>query len=485
MHPLVELSSAVYPEQVRHPAARAALLTCTERLRAVLPPGCWPFPHQMIGIAYAHLAQDRCLISDEQGLGKTPMGIGRIAVGRYERTVVITTASTLSTWEEELAKWLPRTARWVMSTEASTPPAPGWRGVVLTTWDLAKYRFVSVIPGLRPDLVICDEAHAIRNPETIRYEAATRILADVPRVLLLTGTPVVNRASEIWTLLHLLDPRAWPEETRDALDDVSRTELDGAAVSRVTQRLRQYMLRRLKQDVPTGIPDKSYCEIPVELAPDERVRYDAADKQFRRWLERHLRMRAEDAARELGRPVTAKDLHLIQRRVENAVKRDYLVKIGYLRRLVGIAKVPTGVRWALDHVRAGESCVIFLEHKEVREKLVDDLEARGVQPAVIDGGTSKAERQRIRSAFQSGKIRVLVASQAAREGVTLTAARYLLQLERWWNPAGESQAADRIHRITQTRKVTISRAVVRDTIDDRLDEINREKAEIVRRVVGG
>lgn len=487
-HPLVELSTASDPAGVRAPQARAAVLAATDALHAKLPPGCWPRPFQVCAVAFAHATQDVCLIADEMGLGKTPVALCRMVAGGHTPTVVVCTASMLEKWAQEARKWAPGFPVVVLGAAVDAAPAPGFRGVVITTWDLLKYRHVLALCRLRPALVVYDEAHLMKNPETSRYRAAYKLRQVTPHVLLLTGTPILNSATELWQLLHFLDPAAWPEVTKSAFEDIDGEDLDRVDLrgrrAVLVARVRQFMVRRLKTQVGDEIPEKLFEDIEVELPPEDRARYDRVDKAFRRWLERHLTAKVTAERAALGRLPTATDLERIADRVEASVKREYFTKIGHLRRVVGPAKVPAALAWISKMALAREPSVVFFEHAVVHQLLCAGLDQRGISYVSVVGDTPKAERARAAELFQARRVSVLLASSAAREGITLTASCNLLRVERWWNPATEAQADDRIHRLSQTRNVRIWRLIARDTVDDRMGEINDRKKKIIESVVG-
>lgn len=485
---LGELSTSANPAGVRSALARSAILDSSAALRSALPPGCWPRAFQACAVAFGHVTRDVCLIADEMGLGKTPVALCRMVAGGHTPTVVICTASMLLKWEQEARKWAPGFPAVVLGTAADVAPPPGFRGVVITTWDLLKYRHVLALRRLRPRLVVFDEAHLMKNPETARYRAALALRQVAPHAILLTGTPILNTAAELWQLLHFLDPDAWPELTRSAFEeidgeDLDRTDLRGRRAVLIA-RVRTFMVRRLKVQVGDEVPDKLFQDIEVELSPEDRARYTRVDTAFRTWLERHLTAKVAAERAALGRLPTSADLARIAERVEASVKREYFTKIGHLRRVVGPAKVPAALAWISQMALAREPVVVFFEHQTVHRLIQEGLDQRGIAYVSVVGDTSKAERARAAEAFQARRVLVLLASSAAREGITLTASCNLLRVERWWNPATEAQADDRIHRLSQTRNVRIWRLVARDTIDDRMGEINEHKKRIIERVVG-
>lgn len=478
---LLDLSECAHPDAA--PAVvRPLLLATVQQLKRVLPVGLWPQPYQLVALAYAELAQDRCLIADEQGLGKTVEAILRVVLKGYAPVVVVAPTSMVYRWQDELKTWAPKLPVYVVDGQSRPMPPPGWRGAVITTWGLLDSHVIG-LGALRPQLLIADEAHNAVNPEARRTRALHYLAERVPHVLLLTGTPAKNTAEDLWALLNVVDPKEFPDPAEFA--ELDPEDVDIGHETAMQRRIRRYMLRRLKVDVLPHLPAKRHTDVVVVMPPDMRAQYDAAEQRFRRWLADTLQARLRAEAARTGVALTSTDIvEQVYRRVRRAMNAEYLSKIGHLRKLAGMAKVGAATEWALNHARSHEPCVLFAEHAEVIASIVAGLRARGVVPGVIVGATPPKERARIVEAFQAGQLDVVVASQAAKEGVTLTRARALLRVERWWTSAAEDQGDDRLHRLGQTRDVRITVLHAERSIDMHIADIVRAKRAIIERVVG-
>jgi hypothetical protein len=161
-----------------------------------------------------------------------------------------------------------------------------------------------------------------------------------------------------------------------------------------------------------------------------------------------------------------------------------LVKVGYLRRILGRAKVPSAAAWIVRQIQAGEPPVVFAEHQDVIEALCTTLDKAKVSYVRLDGTVGRKARQQAIDRFQDGDVSVFIGSQAAREGITLTRARHALFIERWWTPAAEEQAEDRIRRIGQKYPTFVWFMSVPGTYDDRMSEIIESKRILVKRAIG-
>jgi SNF2 family DNA or RNA helicase len=406
------------------------------------------------------------------------------------------------TWAKEAGDWLPGCPIHSLGSEAAPLPPPGWRGIVIVSWALLGAHAVG-LARIAPSLVIADEAHYATNSEAARSQALADLVDSVPHVLLLTGTPINNCAKELWTLLWMLDSHAWPSpDPFDALDPVEVAGIAGvdpegaiakacaAALPGSTpqvpaafrRKLAQFMCRRLKGDaIPLSeLPDKQYRTILVNLSPEQRAEYDYVEQNFEEWLDAALRAK-ERAGLALGK---GSDNRSIEERVDAAMKAEYLAKIGYLRAIVGRAKVRAAVDWIARMVENREPVVVFGEHRAVLDAIGQGLTDRGIAFGQLVGKIDKKTRGETVKAFQGGRLGVILASHAGKEGVTLTRARHVLFVQWFWTSAAQDQGADRIHRIGQTRMATVWRMTCPNTIDERLVNISERKRSLVESIVG-
>jgi len=320
-------------------------------------------------------------------------------------------------------------------------PIPKGVHITICPWDVLAARLPDLLArGYR--CIVADEAHYAKSgDETQRGRALQAICGVVPHVLLLSGTPLVNCSDELDTL-------------RAMFGDVPPV-----------------MLRRLLEDVAPDIPPKKRVTLKTTIPDSIRVEYDKAKLEFEEWLDEYLPKLMDD-------PVAAESA------ATRALAAEPLAKVAYLRRILGRGKVPGAAAWAAGMVQRGEPVVIFGMFTDVLDLLGQALSRLGIPFVRLDGTASRQQRQIAIDAFQAGKIPVFIGSQAAKEGITLHKARHLLFLERWYTPASEEQAEDRIRRIGQTRPTTIWYLHADDTIDERISEIVEAKRGIVAANIG-
>lgn len=400
-------------------------------------------PMQRTDVQFLKKHKLRALIASAPGTGKTPVAI-RAVVETNKKSLpclVVCPASVVRNWAKEMKIWAPgiRVIR-VEDASSPVPLAHGGACVYILSWALLGTR-AKLLARIGLRTIIADEAHYAKNPDTRRSSALFDLCQKAPHVLLLTGTPIVNDEDELKVLEHILGTRNPP------------------------------MIRRLIEDVAPDIPEKKRSYAYINLTPKQRREYDRADDDFAAWLtERKRGLSGEGYSdAEIARTLAA----------------EALAKLGYLRRLLGGAKVDAAVDWIARAVRVGEPVVVFLEHQHVLAGLKKGLRRQRIRFSVLEGSTTLKDRQECVEGFQRGDFPVFIGTRAAKEGITLTRAANLLFLERFFTSADEEQAEDRIRRIGQDRRTTVWYLHAVDTLDDRIDHIVRTKRVIIRKAIGG
>lgn len=379
------------------------------------------------------------LLASSQGTGKTAIAVSSLArVPGALPAVVLCPVSMIGTWTREIKQWAPHLAPLVVTEETERLKAKvGSNTVVLVPWNLL-HAHKSRLVRAKIQTVIADECHLVKNPDSLRGQALAYLRDKVRHVMLMTGTPVVNVKADL-----------------DVLLGYGKRPL--------------HIIRRYLEDIAPDVPRKKRSYIYLQLRKHHRAAYDQAVEEFDEWL---AESRAELAVEENNE------------QAQQALAADALARVGYLRRLVGEYKVPAAADWISRAVRLGEPVVVFLEHQIVLKKLTKALRRQRIRYVVLEGSSTEAQRDTAVLRFQANEVPVFIGTRAAMVGLTLTAARHLLFVERFWTSADEEQAEDRIRRIGQVHPTTIWFLHVPGTIDDRIDEIVREKRQTVHAEVG-
>jgi SWI/SNF-related matrix-associated actin-dependent regulator of chromatin subfamily A-like protein 1 len=384
----------------------------------------------------------RALVANAPGTGKTIVCLSALSqnAALLTPTLVVAPSSTLTNWQREALKWVPGVRVHVVSDTCS--PLSRTAHLTVISWSLLTVRYLELL-SLKCKLIIADEAHAAKNEEALRTQALHIVARRTPHILLLTGTPLINRPGEMDSLRALL----------------------GIAEDQPIP-----MVRRLLEDVAPEIPPKTRSTLPITLRPKDRYEYDSAESDFASWLEAELQRRMS-----LGEALVT---------AQRALAAEALTKAGYLRRLLGHAKVHAASDWIARATRLGEPVVVFAEHKEVISLLQGLLRRQRIGFVTLDGSATRVDRQVSIDLFQQGRVPVFIGSKAASTGITLIRARHLLFVERYYTSSEEEQAEDRIRRIGQEHPTTIWFLHATGTIDDRIARIIERKREMIRKAIG-
>ncbi|HRI09922.1 MAG TPA: DEAD/DEAH box helicase, partial [Nannocystaceae bacterium] len=427
--------------------------------------------YQRTGVAWLQTCRRAglgALLADDMGLGKTLQALTTFVAG--ERTLVVAPTSVLHGWLAELARFRPalRVHRYHGPRRALDPEAD----VTVTTYAILRLdaHLLRRAPGDVPwDMLVLDEAQAIKNPESQVADAAFQV--DARARLALTGTPVENRLDELWSLFHLLD-RGLLGGRQQFQERFARPIADGApgAAARLRARIRPFILRRKKSEVARELPPRTEVVLRCQLSQRERELYDAL----------RLATREEVVAElEAGKGVL-QALEALLRLRQAACHRALIPG----QEASSSAKVDLLVDTLDEIVAEGHKALVFSQWTGLLDKVEPALRAQGLAFTRLDGSTR--DRAAVVSAFQDpqGPPVMLISLKAGGTGLTLTAADHVFLLDPWWNPAVEDQAADRAHRIGQDRPVLVHRLVAEDTVEERILALQEQKRAIADAALG-
>lgn len=316
--------------------------------------------------------------------------------------------------------------------------------------------------------VVLDEAHGYKNRNTKKFRAIEPYCISALSVQLLTGTPVVNNATEIRTLLSLIGKEDlplvdWSEIQRGGDLEKLQRELRGSGC----------MLRRTKLQIMPDVPKPDVRPFVVQGDSVVMVEYRAAEAGFSSWLSARVRKRAE----ALGHDPDEAEMHTILR----VASAEALMKLGVLRGLAGRAKASVAVIAARKALDAGHQPLIFCVGKETMNTIAMQLNA-----PVINGETPVAERQKMVNRYQSGETRAVIASyRAAGTGLTMTAGDVTILTELEWTASAQEQAISRQYRLGQTKQVQVLVPLLADSVDTKLNAILDRKVRMTAAVLDG
>jgi hypothetical protein len=435
-------------------------------------------PFQGAAVQYAVRAR-RTFLADEPGLGKTLQALASVEVAGAFPALIVCPASLRLNWLREAAQWLPdRSAR------AVDPDRPVLDAdMCVVSYDVL-HRLTESLQRCPPHALVLDEAHFCKNPSARRTRAALAIAGTLDEgalVLLLTGTPVVNRPDDLISQLRILDRL----EELGGQRRLAQAQRHAHELALLHTRLRRTcFVRRHKADVLEQLPDKQRVVVPMSIT--NRSEYRVVQADVARWL----REQAEADGRFLA------EIELLSpdereaairsrgREAEQRARRaEALVRVGKLALVAARGKLEPAVEWIDAFLESGEKLVVFTRHREIGDRVLESFPGA----AVATGRIAADQRTQQIARFQEEpECRLIICSlDAAGVGITLTAASNVAFLEMGWTPATHDQAEDRVHRIGQHNAVTAWYLLAADTIDERIAAVVERKRRLVRAASDG
>jgi hypothetical protein len=432
-------------------------------------------PYQADGVAWLwsrFLVGVGALLADDMGLGKTHQVMGMLCLladrDPAAQTLVVCPRGVLEHWHTLLEQFAPGLPVRLFHGPSRSLEGFNGGGIVLTTYDIL-FRSTEDLIERNWAVTVFDEAQRIKNPRTKAARAARKIPSKF-RVAL-TGTPLENRLLELWSVVDLILPGylGSEREFRSIHRDPTHHQLH-----LLRQRLGVLTLRRVKDQVLADLPEKvediRYCR----LLPEQRTVYRNIHRQRSKEIVELLR--DEEAE------IPYMHIFALLTRLKQVCDHPALVE-GSEGRTAGSAKTEIFDEILDEALDGGLQVVVFSQYVKMIELMSSHLDRRKTKHLVLTG--ESRDRGRIVRRFNSEQHeRVLLASLlAGGVGIDLTGASVVLHYDRWWNPAKENQATDRVHRIGQKRFVQVFKLITRNTIEERIDELIRSKVDLIERVV--
>ncbi len=470
-----------------------------EKIESVAPPAALQAklrPYQARGFSWLVFLRKFGLgacLADDMGLGKTLQAIALLV---YERDVLkvkahallICPTSVIGNWRREIAKFAPNLTVHAHHgadrlTGDAFAQAAKKHNVILTSFPLLA-RDRALFESVTWSTLILDEAQNIKNPETKQAQAARAIHAD--NRVALTGTPVENRLSELWSILHFLNPGYLGTEKifRNQFAIPIEQLADKDAAGRLKRLTAPFILRRLKTDptIISDLPDKLEMKVYTPLTTEQATLYEAivkdaleqitkaeqdGDTMSRRGLILSMLMRLKQICN-----------HPAQFLKENMNGGQLAGRSGKLARLTEMLEEVYSV---------GDRALIFTQFAEMGELLRVHLRNTFTdEPLWLHGSTPIKERERQIARFQApkGPTIFILSIKAGGVGLNLTQANHVFHFDRWWNPAVENQATDRAFRIGQTRNVQVHKFICSGTLEEKIDAMIESKRALAESIVG-
>ena len=417
------------------------------------------------------------LLADDMGLGKTLQVIALLLKfkqeGRFKKQkgLVVLPTTLLTNWQKEIARFAPELqARIYHGSNRKLPTTTDDYDLLLTTYGVVRSD-LDTLKKTTWAIVIIDEAQNIKNSDTEQTKAVKALKA--PIRIALSGTPVENRLSELWSIMDFVNKGylGGISKFNEEFGKPIQQERDQQKLDQFRRVTSPFLLRRVKtdrsiiSDLPDKIENNQFCALTTEQA----ALYESVVQESLRAIEekdgiarRGLVLKLMTALKQIGN-------HPYQ----------YLKRGSEIPSLSGKA---TSLLNLLENIYAShEKVLIFTQYREMGELLAQFIQQSfGMQPLFLHGGTSRPERDRMVEQFQKNRSdhTFILSLKAGGTGLNLTQANHVIHYDLWWNPAVESQATDRAFRIGQTKNVLVYRLMNQGTLEEKIDAMIRSKREL-------
>lgn len=429
----------------------------------------------------------------ESRIGGAPNAEATDAQRGHRPTLIVVPRSVIFNWIDEAQRFAPRlrVQAYTGGDRHNLRDTFADHDVIVTSYGLLR-RDIDELRKFHFDYVVLDEAQAIKNPQSQSAKAARLLQAD--HRLALTGTPVENHIGDLWSIFEFLNPGMLGSSTRFA--ELVRHGLSGGGAAarqtvtdinvgtQIARALRPFILRRTKKQVLKELPEKTEQTIHCQMDSRQRAVYDELRAYFRQTLLTQFSRVGGDTplaeAGGSGSPMLVLEALL---RLRQAACHPALIDPKHNH--LPSAKMEVLLDRLSDLVDEGHKALVFSQFTSMLSLVRQELDARGIRYAYLDGQTRK--RKQVVDRFQNDPDCpiFLISLKAGGFGLNLTAAEYVFILDPWWNPAVEAQAIDRTHRIGQTRHVFAYRLICQDTVEQRILELQQRKKRLADALIGG
>ncbi len=437
------------------------------------------------------------ILADDMGLGKTLQIISVLLASKLEQmpgegsanlSLIVTPASLVFNWGEELRRFAPQlNVRLVTGTQGERQSLleeieaclqgrrqePEMPDVLVTSYDLLK-RDAAYYENISFRYQIIDEAQYIKNHTTAAAKAVKVIHSQTRYAL--TGTPIENRLSELWSIFDYLMPGflyTYEAFRREIETPVVKGQNEDA-MKRLQKMTGPFILRRLKGQVLKDLPDKLEENYYVNFEGDQRKLYDAQLTHIKEILTNQDDSEFNRSRMQLLAEIT---------RLRQVCCDPSLCFENYRG---DAAKSDTCLELVKSAVDGGHRILLFSQFTSMLAILSKRLNEEKISHYTITGDTPKEERLRLVKQFNEGDTPLfLISLKAGGVGLNLTGADVVIHYDPWWNVAAQNQATDRAHRIGQTRTVIVYRLIAKDTIEEKIQELQEKKRSLAEQVIGG
>lgn len=415
------------------------------------------YPYQKQGVNWLCSIFSRGLhglLADDMGLGKTIQIIAFLSLIDFSKVLIVVPTSLIIQWKREFEKFYPNVSVCVFHGKDKKLDSNDEKTVFITSYGMVR-EYTKIFSQKTFDLVILDEAQAIKNSESLIFEAVCSLRSRCR--LSMSGTPIENRIEELLAQFEFLLPGLMKNEQFLGLDISPYTK------RKIKELIAPYFMRRRKEDVLKDLPEKIEQIVYVEMDEQERASYEITLKEVKE--------------KKVGDSTTALEA-ILRLRQHCCLPRVVRPEYGGLE-----SKFQRVMQDLLEIAESGQKVILYSSFISVLEMFRKQLINRGLDPLYLDGTTGN--RQALVEIFQTDKSKkiFLISLKAGGIGLNLTAADYVLVYDPWWNEAAENQAIDRAHRIGRGETVIARRYIVAESIEEKIYNLKLSKSKIYNEIL--
>lgn len=441
------------------------------------------------------------ILADDMGLGKTIQVIALLQAEAEEhpesQSLIVCPASLVYNWENELKRFAP--ALTVQTVAGTAPereeilciaaqtgteapeagaqefPAAAIRHpqILITSYDLLK-RDIAFYEPFQFRFQVIDEAQYIKNPLTQSAKSVKMIQSQTRFAL--TGTPIENRLSELWSIFDYLMPGflfSYAQFRRQFETPIAK-DADPYALKNLRRLSGPFVLRRLKKDVLKDLPDKL-----------ETVVYSMAGEEQKQLYTAHA-LALKEELQQMSGPASGEERLQVLAELTKLRQICCDPSLCFDRYKGGSAKLDTCMELIQGGIVGGHKILLFSQFTSMLELIEKRLKKEEIAYHKLTGATPKEERIRMAGAFQTDDTKVfLISLKAGGTGLNLTAADVVIHYDPWWNVAAQNQATDRAHRIGQEKQVSVFKLIMKDTVEENILNLQEQKRDLADQIISG
>lgn len=453
-------------------------------------------PYQQEGVNWLSFLREfhfGGILADDMGLGKTIQTLTILALAYEDKSIkkpslVVAPTSVVYNWQKEIERFTPSLKPYIYAGKNRNLSEATAVDVIITSYALL-WRDREVFTAQQFHYVILDEAHYIKNHKSKTAQTARNLNAD--HRLSLTGTPLENNLTELWSQCAFVNPDLLGSLERFKQMFVTPIEKyqNQDSKTHLQRLLKPFFLRRLKQDVVRELPSKTEQILWCELDDKQRMLYESMKQYYQAKVFKLIDQKGiqKSQIEILEALLRLRQICCHPRLLKLEERKSYPFLPPLLRDVKSSVKLDTVIELVETAIAEGHKILLFSQFVSMLEIIEKELLQRKIYPLKLTGDTPIKDRQDIIDRFQTENANpiFLLSLKAGGTGLNLTAADYVIHYDPWWNPAVEAQATDRTHRIGQTKPVFVYKTFVKDSIEEKIQALQEKKKGLIEDIIGG